>query len=139
MTLGGAGKKNVDRHPKIGNGVLIGAGATLLGIIPFDNCTSAHTAKLIDIFLTGNITIGDGSNIGARSMVSNDVPPNCVVVGVPARIIYQLRPSSGFPSRFTRGLGVEKFTNKDRDDNESKNNSQKQADDDYFASLDFVI
>jgi serine O-acetyltransferase len=59
VTLGGAGKVNVERHPKIQDGVLLGAGATLLG----------------------NITIGEGSNIGARSMVVDDIPPNCVVVG----------------------------------------------------------
>jgi serine acetyltransferase len=70
----------VTRHPRIGDGVLIGAGSTLLG----------------------NITIGDRCNIGARSMVATDIPPNCVVVGVPARIIYQSPPEVGFPSRFSR-------------------------------------
>jgi serine O-acetyltransferase len=59
VTLGGSGKRNVDRHPKIGDGVLIGAGSTLLG----------------------NIRIGENTNIGARSMILEDVPPNCVVVG----------------------------------------------------------
>ena len=60
--------------------MLIGAGATLLG----------------------NITVGDGVNIGARSMLVSDVPPNCVVVGVPARIVYRNSLENGYPSRFVR-------------------------------------
>ncbi len=65
VTLGGTGKADEDRHPKIGNGVLIGAGAKVLG----------------------NIRIGDCARIGAGSVVVKDVPPRVTVVGVPARII----------------------------------------------------
>jgi serine O-acetyltransferase len=65
VTLGGSGKLNVNRHPQIGNGVLLGAGATLLG----------------------NIKVGDGSHIGACSMVLDDIPAYSVAVGVPARIV----------------------------------------------------
>ena len=65
VTLGGTGKEKGDRHPKVGNSVLIGAGATLLG----------------------NITIGDEARIGAGSVVLMDVPPHATAVGVPARVI----------------------------------------------------
>lgn len=67
VTLGGSGKKDVVRHPRIGNCVLLGAGATLLG----------------------PITVGDGAHIGACSMVLEDVPAYSVAVGVPAKIIKQ--------------------------------------------------
>ncbi len=65
VTLGGTGKERGDRHPKIGDGVLIGAGAKLLG----------------------NIKIGECAKIGAGSVVLNDVPPHSTAVGVPARVV----------------------------------------------------
>ena len=65
VTLGGTGKEDGDRHPKIGNGVMIGAGAKVLG----------------------NITVGHHSRIAAGSVVLNDVPPCKTVAGVPARIV----------------------------------------------------
>lgn len=65
VTLGGTGKAEEDRHPKIGNGVLIGAGAIVLG----------------------NIKVGDCARIGAGSVVVKEVPPRVTVAGVPARII----------------------------------------------------
>ncbi len=65
VTLGGTGKETGDRHPKVGNNVLIGAGAKVLG----------------------NISIGDCSRIGAGSVVLKDVPPNVTVAGVPAQVI----------------------------------------------------
>lgn len=65
VTLGGTGKADQDRHPKIGNGVLIGAGAKVLG----------------------NIKIGDCSRIGAGSVVLKEVPPRVTVAGVPAKVI----------------------------------------------------
>jgi len=65
VTLGGTGKEDGDRHPKIGNGVLIGAGAKVLG----------------------NIRIGQCSRIAAGSVVLEDVPPNTTVAGVPARVV----------------------------------------------------
>lgn len=65
VTLGGTGKEDDDRHPKIGNGVLIGAGAKILG----------------------NIDIGDCSRIAAGSVVLHDVPARKTVAGVPAKII----------------------------------------------------
>ncbi len=65
VTLGGTGKEQGDRHPKIGDDVLIGANASILG----------------------NIRIGDGCRVGAGSVVLRDVPPCKTVVGVPARIV----------------------------------------------------
>ena len=64
-TLGGTGKDHGDRHPKVGRYVLIGAGSSLLG----------------------NINIGDGSKIGAGSVVLRDIPPGATAVGAPAKII----------------------------------------------------
>lgn len=65
VTLGGTGKAGGDRHPKIGRGVMIGAGAKVLG----------------------NIRVGEGSKIGAGSVVLNDVPPYTTVAGVPAKLV----------------------------------------------------
>ena len=65
VTLGGTGKEDDDRHPKIADGVLIGAGAKVLG----------------------NITIGHCSRIAAGSVVLENVPPKTTVAGVPARIV----------------------------------------------------
>ena len=65
VTLGGTGKEDDDRHPKIGDGVLIGAGAHVLG----------------------NIEIGHCSRIAAGSVVLQDVPPMKTVAGVPAKIV----------------------------------------------------
>ena len=65
VTLGGTGKESGDRHPKIGRGVLIGAGAKVLG----------------------NIEVGHCSRIAAGSVVLQPVPPNTTVAGVPARVV----------------------------------------------------
>ncbi len=65
VTLGGTGKEEEDRHPKIGNGVLIGAGAKVLG----------------------NIHVGHCSRVAAGSVVLEEVPPCTTVAGVPARIV----------------------------------------------------
>ena len=65
VTLGGTGKEDDDRHPKIGDGVLIGAGAHVLG----------------------NIKIGNCSRIAAGSVVLEEVPPMKTVAGVPAKIV----------------------------------------------------
>jgi serine O-acetyltransferase len=65
VTLGGTGKEDGDRHPKIGDGVLIGAGAKVLG----------------------NIRVGRCSRIAAGSVVLEDVPANTTVAGVPARVV----------------------------------------------------
>lgn len=65
VTLGGTGKEHGDRHPKIRRGVLISAGAKILG----------------------NIVVGEGAKVGAGSVVLSDVPAHCTVAGVPARVV----------------------------------------------------
>lgn len=67
VTLGGTGLEKGKRHPTIGNNVVIGGGAKVLG----------------------NITIGDNSYIGSNAVVIKDVPANSTVVGVPGRITKQ--------------------------------------------------
>jgi serine O-acetyltransferase len=64
VTLGGTSLKREKRHPTLGNNVVVGAGAAIIGAL----------------------TIGDNSRIGAGSVVVRDVPPNAVVVGVPGRV-----------------------------------------------------
>jgi len=65
VTLGGTGKQDGDRHPKIGDGVLISAGAKILG----------------------NIIVGEGAKVGAGSVVLHDVPSHTTVAGVPAKVV----------------------------------------------------
>ena len=80
VTLGGTGKEEGDRHPKVGDGVLISAGAKILG----------------------NIKIGEGAKVGAGSVVLQEVPPHTTVAGVPGK---DSRPprlrstSAGYESR----------------------------------------
>lgn len=74
VTLGGTGKDEGDRHPKIGDGVLISAGAKILG----------------------NIKVGIGAKIGAGSVVLEDVPPHTTVAGVPAKVVG--RPTTELPA-----------------------------------------
>ncbi len=70
VTLGGTGAAHQDRHPKIGRGVLIGAGAKVLG----------------------NIEVGDGARVAAGSVVLKPVPAGCTVAGVPAKIVGECCP-----------------------------------------------
>ncbi|MDA8443070.1 MAG: serine O-acetyltransferase [Peptococcaceae bacterium] len=65
VTLGGTGKEKGKRHPTIGNNVVIGSGARILG----------------------SFTVGDNVKIGAGSVVTKAVPPNTTVVGVPGRVV----------------------------------------------------
>jgi serine O-acetyltransferase len=67
VTLGGTGKEKEKRHPSLGNGVLVGAHATILG----------------------NIMVGKNSRIGAGSVVLKDIPENSTVVGLPGRVVFQ--------------------------------------------------
>ena len=77
VTLGGTGKEKGDRHPKVADGVMIGAGATVLG----------------------NIRIGEGAHIAACSVVLKPVPPAAVMSGVPAKIVGNVTYNKGvFPS-----------------------------------------
>lgn len=76
VTLGGSGRRGNDRHPKIGSGVLLGAGASILG----------------------NVHVGDGCQVGAGTLVISDLPPHSVAVGVPAKIIGSFVDVTGQPS-----------------------------------------
>jgi serine O-acetyltransferase len=72
VTLGGTGKERGDRHPKIGRGVLLAAGAKVLG----------------------NVTVGTGAKVAAGSVVLRAVPPHTTVAGIPARVVRHLRDES---------------------------------------------
>ena len=91
VTLGGTGKMIGDRHPKVRRGVLIGAGAKILG----------------------HLEIGTGAKIGAGSVVLDDVPPHRTVAGVPAEIVGQpdveepaLEMNQQFPHSHSDGGGI---------------------------------
>ncbi|MGQ0633287.1 MAG: serine O-acetyltransferase [Planctomycetaceae bacterium] len=91
VTLGGTGKEIGDRHPKVRRGVLIGAGAKVLG----------------------NVEIGEGAKIGAGSVVLDAVPAHRTVAGVPARIVGRpeveapaLEMDQAFPHTFAEGGGI---------------------------------
>ena len=75
VTLGGTGAERGDRHPKIGKGVLLGAGAKVLG----------------------NITVGDYAKVASGSVVLKPVPAGCTVAGVPARLVNC--PTEAMPAR----------------------------------------
>jgi serine O-acetyltransferase len=74
VTLGGSGKARGDRHPKISDGVMLGAGSAVLG----------------------NILVGECAKVGAGSVVLDDVPAHSTVAGVPARVVSQ--GSGGTPA-----------------------------------------
>lgn len=91
VTLGGTGKDSGDRHPKVRRGVLIGAGAKVLG----------------------NVEIGENAKIGAGSVVLDAVPSRCTVAGVPAKIVARMgndAPALGmdqkFPHDMEAGAGI---------------------------------
>jgi serine O-acetyltransferase len=73
VTLGGTGKQSGKRHPTIGNNVVIGVGASVLGAV----------------------TVGEGARIGGGAVVVKDVPPHSTAVGVPARIVATRDPTTG--------------------------------------------
>jgi serine O-acetyltransferase len=73
VTLGGTGKESGKRHPTLGNNVVVGAGAKVLG----------------------NISIGHNVRIGAGSVVLKDVPSDCTVVGVPGRPVHRSSVKEG--------------------------------------------
>jgi serine O-acetyltransferase len=87
VTLGGTGKMGGDRHPKVGRGVMIGAGAKILG----------------------NIVIGEGAKVGAGSVVLEDVPPHCTVAGVPARPV-------GYPAHALPALEMDQKIDQNKTD-----------------------
>lgn len=91
VTLGGTGKETGDRHPKVHRGVLLGAGAKVLG----------------------NVVVGEGAKVGAGSLVLDNVPPHCTVAGVPAKVVGRpaveapaLDMDQCFPHAHLEGSGI---------------------------------
>ena len=84
VTLGGTGRDTGKRHPTIGDRVIIGAGAKILG----------------------PIKIGDGSRIGANAVVVKEVPSSAVVVGVPGQVISRTQPGTENDSLMPDLVGV---------------------------------
>jgi serine O-acetyltransferase len=74
VTLGGTSWKEGKRHPTLGNGVVVGAGAKILG----------------------PITIGEGAKIGSNAVVVKDVPAGATAAGIPARILDEAKKAEGF-------------------------------------------
>ena len=68
VTLGGTTWKKIKRHPTIGNNVVIGTGAKILG----------------------PIKIGDNTKVGANSVVVSEIPPNSIVVGIPGKVVFRV-------------------------------------------------
>lgn len=80
VTLGGISWNRGPRHPQLGNNIIIGAGAQLLG----------------------PINVGNDARIGANAVVVSDVPPGATMVGIPARIVDEsLAKTPGYPHNFT--------------------------------------
>ncbi len=77
VTLGGTGKQRGKRHPTLGDGVVVGVGANVLGAI----------------------TVGEGARVGGGAVVVKDVPPHSTAIGVPARIVQTRDPNTGTPQR----------------------------------------
>jgi serine O-acetyltransferase len=73
VTLGGTGKQSGKRHPTLGDDIVVGVGAKVLGAI----------------------TIGDGARIGAGAVVVKDVPPHATAIGIPARVVQTRDPVTG--------------------------------------------
>src|SRR5579884_4302446 len=80
VTLGGTGKERGKRHPTLGNNVVVGVGAKILGAV----------------------TVGEGAKIGAGAVVLRDVPPHTTAVGVPGRAVAWTDPASGETRRLER-------------------------------------
>lgn len=82
VTLGGVSLEKGKRHPTLGDNVVVGAGAKVLG----------------------NITIGEGSRVGANAVVVKSVPPNSVVVGVPGQVVVRSKPRLSSAPDLNHGL-----------------------------------
>lgn len=87
VTLGGVSWNNGKRHPTLGNGVVIGAGAKVLG----------------------PIEIGVGARIGSNSVVVKPVPAGATVVGIPARIVQEAQPPSEAHTALAQSLGFDAY------------------------------
>jgi serine O-acetyltransferase len=91
VTLGGTSQQKAKRHPTLGNDVVVGVGAQVIGAV----------------------TIGEGSKIGAGSVVITSVPPHATVVGVPGRVVSIRNPDADTVERLPDPVG-EKMENLER-------------------------
>ena len=91
VTLGGTSHRRIKRHPTLGNNVVVGVGAKIIG----------------------NITIGDNAKVGAGSVVINSVPADATVVGVPGRVVAIRDPDADTVERLPDPVG-EKLENLER-------------------------
>ena len=87
VTLGGTSWSKGKRHPTLGNGVVVGAGAKVLG--PF--------------------TVGDGARVGSNSVVVKEVPPGATVVGIPARVVSEVRAPSDKVVEIAKRMGFDAY------------------------------
>ncbi|MBL6751302.1 MAG: serine O-acetyltransferase [Nevskia sp.] len=87
VTLGGVTWNKGKRHPTLGNNVVVGAGAKVLG--PF--------------------TVGDGARVGSNSVVVKEVPPGATVVGIPARVVHEAAAPSAKVVAIARSLGFDAY------------------------------
>jgi len=83
VTLGGTSQQRKKRHPTLGNNVVVGVGAQVIG----------------------DITIGDNAKVGAGSVVINSVPPNATVVGVPGRVVAVRNPDTATVEKLPDPVG----------------------------------
>jgi serine O-acetyltransferase len=83
VTLGGTSQQKKKRHPTLGNNVVVGVGAQVIG----------------------DITIGDNAKVGAGSVVINSVPPNATVVGVPGRVVAMRNPDTATVEKLPDPVG----------------------------------
>jgi serine O-acetyltransferase len=83
VTLGGTSQQHVKRHPTLGNNVVVGVGAQIIG----------------------DVTIGDNAKVGAGSVVISSVPPNATVVGVPGRVVAMRNPDTDTVERLPDPVG----------------------------------
>jgi serine O-acetyltransferase len=83
VTLGGTSQQHVKRHPTLGNNVVVGVGAQIIG----------------------DITIGDDAKVGAGSVVIESVPPHATVVGVPGRVVAMRNPDTDTVERLPDPVG----------------------------------
>jgi serine O-acetyltransferase len=83
VTLGGTSQQHVKRHPTLGNNVVVGVGAQVIG----------------------DITIGDNAKVGAGSVVVSSVPANATVVGVPGRVVAMRNPDTDTVERLPDPVG----------------------------------
>jgi serine O-acetyltransferase len=105
VTLGGTSQQHVKRHPTLGNNVVVGVGAQIIG----------------------DVTIGDNAKVGAGSVVISSVPPNATVVGVPGRVVAMRNPDTDTVERLPDPVGerLESLEKRIRELEKSQTNDRK--------------